>query len=327
MASAQKRKSLLTLLGIIACTLLLACSKETKPGGRLAMKQVNSAEKMQEFITDISQYCRKSSAGFIIIPQNASELAFTDGNPELTINAEYMNAIDAFGIEGLFYNGEYTPDTTRLHILRKLQPAKKILVSEYISTDRHAPDVVEKNKKEGFVAFIRTKKNYNYEYIPKSIRNENAEDVKSMADVQNYLYLINASQYQTKADFIKTISKTNHDLLIIDLFFNNEPWTTSEIKKMKIKANGGERLVICYMNIGSAENWRYYWKKGWKLGSPTFLGKRYEGYQNEFWVRFWEPQWQEIIFGNEQSYAKKIINAGFDGAYLDNVEAYQYIFK
>jgi cysteinyl-tRNA synthetase len=43
-------------------------------------------------------------------------------------------------------------------------------------------------------------------------------------------------------------------------------------------------------------------------------------------VKFWKDDWQEIIYGNEDSYIKKIIDAGFDGAYLDNVEAYYFLY-
>jgi cysteinyl-tRNA synthetase len=39
-------------------------------------------------------------------------------------------------------------------------------------------------------------------------------------------------------------------------------------------------------------------------------------------VRFWFPGWQDIIMYNEDSYLSRIIAAGFDGVYLDRVDAY-----
>jgi cysteinyl-tRNA synthetase len=39
-------------------------------------------------------------------------------------------------------------------------------------------------------------------------------------------------------------------------------------------------------------------------------------------VRFWYPGWQDIIVYNEDSYLSRIIAAGFDGVYLDRVDAY-----
>jgi len=44
-------------------------------------------------------------------------------------------------------------------------------------------------------------------------------------------------------------------------------------------------------------------------------------------VQFWNPEWQKIIYGNDDSYMKKILDAGFDGAYLDNVEAYYFLYN
>lgn len=39
------------------------------------------------------------------------------------------------------------------------------------------------------------------------------------------------------------------------------------------------------------------------------------------------PQWQQIINGNDQSYAKMILNAGFVGVYLDLIDAFEYYEK
>lgn len=37
-----------------------------------------------------------------------------------------------------------------------------------------------------------------------------------------------------------------------------------------------------------------------------------------------EGLWQAIIYGNDNSYLKKIIDAGFDGVYLDIIDAFEY---
>ena len=39
------------------------------------------------------------------------------------------------------------------------------------------------------------------------------------------------------------------------------------------------------------------------------------------------PQWQNIIYGNESSYLTKISDAGFDGVYLDIIDAFEYYEK
>lgn len=141
-----------------------------------------------------------------------------------------------------------------------------------------------------------------------------------------FLYIINSERFSNKQDFIKAIASTNFDVVLIDLFFENNIFTTSDINQLKFKANGAKRLVIAYINIGAAETYRYYWKSNWKLHHPSWIKKKYSGYDDEYWVKFWHKDWQKIIFGNDNSYIKKIIDAGFDGAYLDNVEAYYFLY-
>jgi len=41
-------------------------------------------------------------------------------------------------------------------------------------------------------------------------------------------------------------------------------------------------------------------------------------------VKFWEAEWQNIIYGNENSYLKKILDAHFDGVYLDIIDTFEY---
>ena len=40
-------------------------------------------------------------------------------------------------------------------------------------------------------------------------------------------------------------------------------------------------------------------------------------------IEYWNEEWQSIIYGNENSYLKKILDSGFDGVYLDIVDAYE----
>lgn len=281
---------------------------------------------MQEFVVSISNYARNIKPGFIIIPQNGAELAFNNLDPNDGTNSSYMLAIDGLGIEELFYNGTLSVDDERLSLLRQLSPLKKIMVADYVTDNNNVSDAIQRSKNEGFICFPRVSSNYDYNQIPDTAINGNTADIKTLNDAKNFLYLIGDAGFQTKQDLINAISVTNFDVILIDLFFNEIAFTSSEIQQLKNKANGGKRLVISYINIGAAENYRYYWKDNWKLHRPNWLKKPYEGYEDEIWVKFWKKDWQEIIYGNDNSYIKKIIDAGFDGAYLDNVEAYYFLY-
>ncbi len=283
---------------------------------------------MQEFVIQISTYARGFDSDFIIVPQNGIELAFNDQDPANGLNMDYLNAIDGVGVEELFYNGESALDTDRLSMLQQVKQSKKVLVSEYVTNDAFISDAYAKNSAESFICFTRTSQNYDYVQIPDTIPNENNLNITQLSQAQNYLYLIgpDETQFTSKDAYLSAISSTNYDVILIDLFFNDEELSATDISQLKTKANGGSRLVISYINIGAAEKDRYYWKKGWGMLHPLLIKRKYEGYDREFWVRFWKKNWQEIIYGNDDSYMKKILNAGFDGAYLDNVEAYYFLY-
>lgn len=302
----------------ILTTTLFSCSKEKRSD--------IAAEKMQEFVVNISNYARSYDPDFIIIPQNGIELAFNNIDPNDGQNSAYMSAINGFGVEELFYNGTYSLDNERLSMLQQVKASKKIMVSEFVTDNNNISDAFSKNYNEGFICFTRNSDNYHYKQIPDSVPYENNTNITNLSLAQNYLYLISTDNYSSKQEMINAISATNFDVVLIDLFFNGTEFTSSEINQLKTKANGGQRLVISYINIGSAEKFRYYWKKGWGLHHPLWLKKKYDGYEDEFWVKFWKKDWQDIIYGNDNSYMKKIINAGFDGAYLDNVEAYYFLY-
>lgn len=211
-------------------------------------------------------------------------------------------------------------------MLQQISGSKKILVSEFLNNENEIESALTLNYDLGFICFPRKADNYYYNHIPDLVPFENALDINNLQDAKNYLYYITIDGFDTKEAFIDAISATNFDVILMDLFFDETPFTASEINSLKTKANGGKRLVISYISIGSAENFRYYWKSNWGLHHPLWLKKKYNGYEDEFWVKFWKKEWQEIIYGNDGSYMKKILDAGFDGAYLDNVEAYYFLY-
>jgi len=113
-------------------------------------------------------------------------------------------------------------------------------------------------------------------------------------------------------------------MIIIDLFHFEEAYTSEEIDKLKTKPNGNKRLVVCYLSIGEAEDYRYYWQSGWKTDKPGWLELENPDWEGNYKVKYWDNTWQQMIYGKPDSYLDKIMCAGFDGTYLDLVDSFEY---
>jgi len=128
------------------------------------------------------------------------------------------------------------------------------------------------------------------------------------------LQLRQSFRFSSKEDFIAALCKTNYDMFIVDSFCADEKLDFSDVQRLQVKPNGERRQVIAYMSIGEAETYRYYWNESWKRSKPAWLKKENPLWKGNYKVAYWHPEWQKIIFGTEDSYLQKILDAGFDGA-------------
>ncbi len=309
----------------------LSCSKDddNEPPSGIDFKQ-----EMRDFVIGISQYAKLNKSNFIIIPQNGIELVTDDGNETGTPNAAYLNAIDGNGQEDLFYGYDnddvITPIATNTYLKAFLDVSRDagntILVTDYCSTHSKMDNSYSQNNLKNYISFAADHRELdNIPVYPTPVYEENNQVISSLGDAKNFLYLINPENYASKLAFINAITATSYDLLIMDLFFSDgSSFTSSEILQLKNKANGGKRLVISYMSIGEAENYRYYWQSSWTSNKPSWMGKENPDWAGNYKVWYWEKEWQDIIYGNDNSYLKKILDAEFDGVYLDIIDAFDY---
>ncbi len=137
-------------------------------------------------------------------------------------------------------------------------------------------------------------------------------------DISSWVYQLQPSASQTRRDFIEDLAGTGFDVVVIDYSLNGGPdavFTRSEIQE--IKSSG--KTVLCYISIGEAEDYRWYWQAEWDTAPPDWLGPENPNWPGNYLVRFWDPGWQAIIF----QYIDTIVSQGFDGLYLDKVDSYE----
>jgi len=289
------------------------------------------SQDMREFVIGISQKGKSVHPGFIVIPQNGIELVSTTGEPNGVTSAAYLGAIDGNGQEDFLYgydnDNETTPSSVTSYLKGFLDVSKNagktILVTDYCSTPSYVTNSYGANNGFGYVSFAAPERSLNV--IPSSQPNNvNNNVVTSLSQAKNFLYLINPENFTSKSEFINAVTATNYDAVIIDLFLSDEAFTSAEIAQIKNKANGGKRLVICYMSIGEAEDYRYYWNSSWNSNKPEWIEAENPDWPGNFKVKYWNADWQGLIYKNSDSYLSKINAAGFDGVYLDIIDAFEY---
>lgn len=131
------------------------------------------------------------------------------------------------------------------------------------------------------------------------------------------------------------------DMMVVDYSRNGaegRAWTPDEVETMRRRPDGSQRIVLAYMSVGEAESYRFYWWPHWVSMPPSWMAPENPQWPGNFPVRFWHPKWVRTIvdaspstlerlvetrFSWRKPYLDRIIEAGFDGVYLDRVDVYE----
>jgi cysteinyl-tRNA synthetase len=139
------------------------------------------------------------------------------------------------------------------------------------------------------------------------------------------LYAAQSWYYHLDKVEVDRIARSDADLLVIDYAKEegSTPLSREEVQRLKIKANGQRRLVIAYMSVGEAESYRFYWRRDWTEDDmPGWHVAENCAWPRNHMVRYWHDGWKDIIYRGRRSYLARVIEAGFDGVYLDRVDVY-----
>ena len=148
---------------------------------------------------------------------------------------------------------------------------------------------------------------------------ENALPVTTITAAKNWLPLVRADRFGNKAEWVMSMSGTNHDALLIDVAHRgSDPLTKDDVTKMHFKELGAPRLMLAVLPVGKAYDWRWYWQKGWEAGNPPFLIAPDRDDPGSFVTDMNDPKWKEML----GKYIAGIMDLGFDGVVLDNLDTY-----
>ena len=130
-------------------------------------------------------------------------------------------------------------------------------------------------------------------------------------DVDNWAYQL--TDYPDGR--LDQIAAAGYALVVIELSRDGagDDFTRGEIGAVQAAGT----IVLAYFEIGAIEEYRPEWATtpaDLKLG-PV------EGWPDEQYARYWDPRWWPIVRGR----IDRALAAGFDGAYLDLITAYEEI--
>lgn len=132
--------------------------------------------------------------------------------------------------------------------------------------------------------------------------------------------------YQLQNLDVDEAAASPFDVLVIDYALDGDDASAlspKDIARLKKQPDGGRRICLAYLSIGEAESYRSYWQESWERRAPDWLLGENTDWEENYSVRFWRPEWQELIFGNRAALLDKIIEQGFDGVYLDKCDIFE----
>ena len=153
----------------------------------------------------------------------------------------------------------------------------------------------------------------------------------------------------TEADAVTDLANSRYDMLVLDptrTDLSSQETASFDAAAMvqRLKASVGHdgahrKLLLAYLNIGEAEDWRWYWtwSRQWPEGQPrpsawpSYIIKRDpEGWTGDYPVAYWDPAWKDIVINGVadsgqpyNSALDEVLVDGFDGVYLNWVEAFE----
>jgi cysteinyl-tRNA synthetase len=162
--------------------------------------------------------------------------------------------------------------------------------------------------------------------------------------VSDWVYRLQPKDGQSCEDHWAEIDATDTQVAVIDPNCGGDaPMTMQQLLPLCTRPDGTPRMVLAYLSVGEAEDYRFYWRPGYTPevtsngavtpGSPSWLGPRNPDWPDNVLVKFWDPAWQEILIDGPPlgeggakvpSAIDRIVSTGFDGVYLDLVDNYKH---
>lgn len=118
----------------------------------------------------------------------------------------------------------------------------------------------------------------------------------------------------TNGSDISQLMSINSNIVVIDYSADGTEKKEFSYSDISLLKNTGKK-VFAYVNLGVAENWRFYWNN---IKSIALLPL--QGWEGEYYVKYWYKEWYDTM----RNYLNRIKKSGFDGVMFDWANVYKH---
>lgn len=124
---------------------------------------------------------------------------------------------------------------------------------------------------------------------------------------------------------LQSIARSDLDLIVIDPSLDDAHGrfvTRAQCEAIQERSGGSRRIVLGYLCVGEVDTKRWYWPSSYVKDPPSWIGAENPNWPGSRSVQYWNSEWQDLVFAGNDSMLDRIIEAGFDGVFLDRVDGY-----
>lgn len=167
----------------------------------------------------------------------------------------------------------------------------------------------------------------------------NGVTTMTLEHVKHWVYIIQNVQTERQRE---QLVGTHFDMYVLEPVITdpndadfNIAKLVHDIRQYNISSRKVDPIILAYIDMGQAESWRWYFDESWETynngryelsdAAPDWIvGRDPNAWENNYPVAFWETTWQDIVISGYQgqSHVDVSLDAGFDGIYMDWVEAF-----
>jgi cysteinyl-tRNA synthetase len=348
----NSRRFFLKTAAAAAVTAMAPAIAAVKPNRNLPYIPIedipNHRQYMREVVIALSDYCKKRRPDFMMLARGGPELMIKEtreaewqqgrdpdgfaqgrysavGSPD----GAYLAAIDGLLIDGLYYGHDRYDEPIRSDDSALLTPCAELMTRQgrrvfeidYCKDPKHRADAAARAQKQHLIAYLDGDGDKSLSRIPAAPpATENAAHVTDLHGVKNFLPLLSSAGFGRRDQWFEALAGTNYDLLIIDPFWRGSSMTIQDVRALKFKRLGSQRLVFATLPVGYAAVDRFYWQAEWRVGNPDFMAAADPDNPGHFITNYWMDSWKKVL-GN---YVTGLCDLGVDGILLDGLESYLY---